>query len=955
MSETMEEGPARIPLDSRRPHRLDSRTDALRVVAGHVEVFAMETAPGGAAGARHHLFRVETGGVLLGFPGPDAEEAGGVAILAVGGSDAQAVPEPRGGIDGPALAQWIGHLAGAIVGRYPAWDIREAGTGRDVLAPGERRRGAARGLVWASVARGSARLMGVGPDYAQDGPAVPLTSGMWIEAGEGGCTLAGDRAPPSGSALAAALDAFDACALGCIRGRLAEESDRQAARLAQREERAGAETLALFDSLSRVIARRNAATPTVSAGLEDPLFSACAIVAGAGHARLSRPSSFGEEADDISSVFDIARASRLRVRQTVLSGEWWRWDGGPLLAWLGEERNPVALLPEGRRGYVMVDPAAGGRRRRVTAALAAELSPLAATFYPPLPARPLRMRDLLAFALRHSRGSYGRLVLSVAFIGLLSLVTPLITQAIVTSVIPRTELDQLAYCALALVVTTVAATGVQLLEMTALLRIEGLIDWKLQAAVIDRMLRLPASVFRAFTVGDFVDRALGIEAIRRIFTGQTLRSLMSGVFAWFSIALMVYYDGKLALVALALILFRAAVTIATCTLRLYYEARHITLDGKVSGLVLQLLAGVGKLRVANATMRGLAVWGEQFATAKRQFITSRRIANALTVFDGSFGVIATLAIFSAALYLQSSLTRDLGAFLGFFAAFGQAMGSIGSWATAVSDSLAVIPRLTRMKPLLTGAVEISEDRKPPGPLSGAIELSRLTFRYAEAGPPILDNLTLRIEPGEYVALVGPSGSGKSSLLRLLLGFEKAESGAIFYDGKAIDTLDIGALRRQFGVVLQNGKLSNGSIYDNICGGAQLSLEQAWEAARLASLDEDIQAMPMGMHTVISEGVSTISGGQRQRIMIARAISRRPRIILLDEATSSLDNRSQAVVSAALGNLAVTRIVIAHRLSTVREADRIVVLVDGKIVQSGPFDVLSGQPGVFADLAQRQLL
>jgi ABC-type bacteriocin/lantibiotic exporter with double-glycine peptidase domain len=283
------------------------------------------------------------------------------------------------------------------------------------------------------------------------------------------------------------------------------------------------------------------------------------------------------------------------------------------------------------------------------------------------------------------------------------------------------------------------------------------------------------------------------------------------------------------------------------------------------------------------------------------------------------------------------------------------MGSIGSWASAVSESLIAIPRITRLRPLISGPAELSEERKSPGALSGAVELSRVTFRYVENGPPVLENVSLDIAQGEYVAIVGPSGSGKSSLFRLLLGFEKPESGTVFLDGKAIDTLDIGAVRRQLGVVLQNGKLASGSLYDNICGGVQLPLAQAWEAARLAGLEDDIKAMPMGMNTVVSEGVNTLSGGQRQRIMIARAVARRPRILLFDEATSALDNQSQTIVSTSLGNLNVTRIVIAHRLSTVRRADRIIVLVDGKVVQTGTFTELSNTPGMFASFAQRQLL
>jgi NHLM bacteriocin system ABC transporter ATP-binding protein len=430
---------------------------------------------------------------------------------------------------------------------------------------------------------------------------------------------------------------------------------------------------------------------------------------------------------------------------------------------------------------------------------------------------------------------------------------------------------------------------------------------------------------------------------------------MAGMTCWFSIFLMLVYDPKLALIAIALALVRALLIMGTSGVRLYHESRHFNLQGKVDGLVLQLLAGIGKLRVADATVRALAVWSKQFAAQKRHFISSQRTANVLNLVETSFPTFATIVIFASASATGSTLILNLGAFLAFFAAFGQTMAAIGAWASGVSESLVAIPLVTRMRPVIASAAEISDDRKPPGELAGAIELSRVTFRYLSGGPPVLDNVSLRIGPGEYVAIVGPSGSGKSSLFRLLLGFEKPESGAVFFDGKSLDTLDTSAVRRQLGVVLQNGQLATGSLYENICGGVQLPLEQAWEAARLAGLDADIKAMPMGMHTVIAEGVNTLSGGQRQRVMIARAIARRPRILLLDEATSSLDNQTQAIVSASLGALNVTRIFIAHRLSTVREADRIIVLVEGRVVQSGTYAELSSAGGVFADFTRRQLL
>jgi ATP-binding cassette subfamily C protein len=239
-------------------------------------------------------------------------------------------------------------------------------------------------------------------------------------------------------------------------------------------------------------------------------------------------------------------------------------------------------------------------------------------------------------------------------------------------------------------------------------------------------------------------------------------------------------------------------------------------------------------------------------------------------------------------------------------------------------------------------------------LTGRIELNQLRFRYKSDAPLVLQDVSLQIKAGEFIAIAGPSGSGKSTLFRLLLGLQRPEAGAIFYDGLDMAGLDVQAIRRQCGVVLQNGKLLPGDIFENIVGASLLTLEDAWEAARLAGLEDDIRAMPMGMHTLIGEGTGTLSGGQRQRLMIARAIVAKPRILLLDEATSACDNRTQAIVSKSLESLKATRIVIAHRLSTIQNADHIHVLVKGRLVQSGAFDELSSQPGPFRELARRQV-
>ena len=944
--------PTRVTLDGRQPKLLDHHGRVLRVVAGHADLFAVSIADEGTESGRHHLFRVGTGEII-----PDLPEAVSadtrIRVIAVGGPAAEALALSRHEIvNFDDMAVWIGRLAKVITGPNPSWAIREAGIeDAEELACGGQRRGPARNIVWVSVQAGLARLMGREPAYRADSPPVPLTAGMWIEAGEPGCTFVGTVIP--GDRLWRAIDQFHVCAIACIRDRLAVDAERESQRLVRRNEITNALTFALFKRLSAIIVRRFE-PGRATAYSEDPLLVACAAVGDAIGAAVVRPSGRTPTQRGFSEVVEIARASRLRVRRTLLRGDWWEQDVGPLVAWHGEELNPVALVQTSRHRYVMVDPGSG-TRRLVDRTIAMQLEPEAVTFYPALPSRALGFRDLLTFSLWQASGDASRIFVAVLLMGLLSLVFPLITQALVNSVIPRTELDQLAFCAIALAVAAVAMAGVQTMQGVAAIRLEALIDWKLQAAVIDRVLRLPASIFRDYTVGDFVDRAMGIDAARRIFTGRALRSLLAGVFSVFSILLMFYYDFSLALIAVVLTIFRALLIIGTSALRLYHENRHFNLQGKIGGLVLQLLTGIGKLRVAAATVRALDMWSKQFATQKRHFIASQRAANVLATIESSFPTLAALLIFYAASRSGDVLATDLGAFLAFFAAFGQSMASIGAWATGMSDSLIAIPHLARIRPLISREAEVSDDRKAPGELSGAVELSRVTFRYVSGAPPVLDNVTLRITPGEYVAIVGPSGSGKSSLFRLLLGFEKPESGAVFFDGKALDTLDISAVRRQLGAVLQNGRLATGSIYENICGGFQLPLEQAWEAAQLAGLEPDIKAMPMGMHTVIAEGVNTLSGGQRQRLMIARAIARRPRILLLDEATSSLDNQSQSIVSASLGDLNVTRIVIAHRLSTVGEADRIIVLVEGKVVQAGTFAELSGAPGTFADFARRQLL
>lgn len=344
----------------------------------------------------------------------------------------------------------------------------------------------------------------------------------------------------------------------------------------------------------------------------------------------------------------------------------------------------------------------------------------------------------------------------------------------------------------------------------------------------------------------------------------------------------------------------------------------------------------GKLMAA--ALSGLQIiafarWASAFGGQRALAFQARHTTNTLAVFNAVYPTATTLAIFALAAWSAGrGAAMSTGDFLAFSAAFGQFPWTSLAICATLLAAFPVIPLYERARPILQTLPEVTPLQTDPGELRGAIEISHVSFRYREDEPPVLQDLSLRARPGEFVALVGPSGCGKSTLLRLLLGFERPLAGAIYYDGQDLWGLDVERVRRQIGVVLQHDQLIAGNILSNIIGSLPLSLEDAWEAARLVGLDADINEMPMGMHTLVGEGTSTLSGGQRQRLLIACAIVNKPRILLFDEATSALDNRAQAQVSASLEQLQATRIVIAHRLSTIVNADQIFVLDGGRVAQ-----------------------
>ena len=654
-------------------------------------------------------------------------------------------------------------------------------------------------------------------------------------------------------------------------------------------------------------------------------------------------------------VAAIARASAVRVRQVLLEDRWWRSDNGPLLGRTsGKSSRWVALLQAPSGGYAVCD-LAGGMHRPVTAAIAATLAPVAYTFYRSLPTDALSLREVLRFGVRGCRRDLWVVVGLGLAGGLLGLFTPIATGALFNSIIPGAERDQLVQITLVLLACGCATGMFELVRRLALVRVDGRMGAALQAAVWDRLLSLPLRFFRPYSAGDLAVRAMGIDAMRKTLSGATVTAALGGLFSLANFGLLFHYGGALAWWATALLFSAAGVTLLVGYGQLRLQRRIVPLRTRTSGLVLQLLTGISKLRVAAAEGHAFAQWARLFSQQRRLQFRSRAVGNWLSVFNAVFPTLSLLVIMAAATAGGNAVPEiRTGDYLAFSSAFGACLAATMSTSTAVIEALGVVPVYESAKPILDAAPEVHHAKGDPGALTGSIEVRHLTFHYQADLPPALQDVSFTARPGEFIAFVGPSGSGKSTLLRVLLGFERPDSGSVYFDGQDFSRLDVQAVRSQIGVVLQSGRILAGDFFTNIVGSTAHTLDDAWDAARMAGLAEDIEAMPMGMHTVVSEGANTLSGGQRQRLLIARAIVSKPRMVFFDEATSALDNRTQAIVSESLERLNATRIVIAHRLSTIVNATRLYVIDRGRMVQAGRYEELVAREGPFAELARRQM-
>jgi len=951
---------------SNRPFSIHLPGRVWLVHSGNLDLFLVDVADGEPAGARYPLLRVGAGCAVFGMCIP----AVGPIVVAVPtpGTELSLLSKDhlRTSVAGSAaglalLDDWILRLAGSAAATAPPrhyaqlepGQIHDATEDSQPVLP-------ASGVLWIKHLRGSSHFAsrseidpmnnsGYFPvckyGWVQprpDSQIMPLTSEDW------------DKSDPQWHGL----QDFHNIVLQCfaLNRRHLEEAERS-----RRLSQVAADHRILGSAL------RSLVTPlkddaieisTDSAGISSVTLLACEAVGKALGVKVLAPIELRSGARLVDPVARIAATSGLRHRRVVLKGQWWVNLSGPLLAFRESDRRPMAVLLSSQTGLVnrLYDPVED-RSMPLTSEVALTLDGFAFTFYRPLPNSRLSVWDLLTFAFYGTRREIVSVVGMGACAGLLALVVPIATGVIFDSIIPNAQRGQLMQISGILVVLAVAGAMFTLTRNFAMLRLEGKVGASLQAAVWDRVLRLPVSFHRRYTAGDLADRSLGIDYILRVLTGSVISSVLSGVFSIFSFLLLFYYSWRLALVASALVFVACAASIASMYFQIGYQREVVRARGHISGMVLGFIDNIARLRVAGAEARAFAAWAREFSTQKKQSVRARTISAGLAVFSSAFPVISLAIIFACATQLlDEPLLQALttGTFLAFLAAFVQFQGATLQLSSAIESVLSIVPVHERVVPILDTIPEGSDRNRHPGELNGAIEVSHLNFRYQTDAPLVLRDVSFAVRAGEFIAIVGPSGSGKSSLFRLLLGFEKPEAGAIYYDAQDLSGLDVMAVRQQMGVVIQNARVASGSIFDNIIGSAPLTIDDAWEAARGAGLAEDIAQMPMGMHTIVSEGGGNLSGGQRQRLLIARAIVSRPRIFLFDEATSALDNRTQAVVSRTLDSLQSTRIVIAHRLSTIINAHRILVMERGVVAQSGSYRELADHPGLFRTLVKRQL-
>ena len=648
----------------------------------------------------------------------------------------------------------------------------------------------------------------------------------------------------------------------------------------------------------------------------------------------------------------LLRPHGIMRRNVELQSGWHKDAIGAMLARRKDDGSVAALIPRGLTGYAYYD-AKAARWIRITGRNEDLFDDEAICFYKPFPLTKLTVPMLMRYIAEcMDRADIVLVMLATLMVSLVGLLTPRLTALLFGPVVESGSLRVLL--ALAVFMVSVSVSQLLFRSVNTLLssRVTAKLNLSVQAATMMRILSLPADFFKQWSSGELASRSQQLQSLCQMLVSSVLNTGLTSLFSLLYVTQIFAFAPALVVPALTIILVTLVFTIGTTLYQTHIARRQMELSAQESGMSYALITGIQKIKLSGAEKRAYARWSDLYAKQVAMQYNPPLFLRLNSVISTAISLTGTLVMYAMA--LRSGI--GVADYYAFSSAYGMVSGAFMSLAGIAMTLAQFRPVMAMAKPIMDAEPEVSEGKQVIERISGAIEVSNVSFRYREDMPLILDDLSLKIKPGQYVAIVGSTGCGKSTLMRILLGFEKPQKGAVYYNGKDLNTIDLKSLRRRIGVVMQNGKLFQGDIFSNITISApQLTVDQAWEAAEMAGIAEDIRRMPMGMHTIISEGSGGISGGQRQRLMIARAIAPRPKILMFDEATSALDNITQKTVSDSLEKLKCTRIVIAHRLSTIRACDRIIYLEKGKIVEDGTYDELIALGGKFAGLVERQRL
>ena len=646
----------------------------------------------------------------------------------------------------------------------------------------------------------------------------------------------------------------------------------------------------------------------------------------------------------------LLRPHGIMRRRVMLSKGWYKDAIGAMLGIRKSDGMVVALIPAGFSGYRYRDMETG-KQVKINGKNQELFEEEAIAFYKPLPLKALGISDLMRYILGTlSPADFvmtGASALAVALIGMLS---PKLNNLLFSRVIEDGSTQVLLAITVFMICVTLSSLLINGVKSLIIARINTKMGISVQAAIMSRLMSLPAGFFKNYSSGELSARAQCINSLCQMLASAVLTTGLTSVFSLVYISQIFVYAPALVIPSLFIMLATVAFTVISALVQMKVSKKKMELSSKESGMSYALISGVQKIKLSGAEMRAFARWGNLYAEEARLTYNPPMFQKINNVISSAISLAGTIMMY----WIAVSSGVSVADYYAFNTAYGMVSEAFLSLAGIALTVAQIKPIMDMVEPILKAVPEISEGKQMITRLSGSIELNNVSFRYNENMPLVIDDLSLKIRPGQYVAIVGATGCGKSTLLRLMLGFESPQKGAVYVDGKDIAAVDLKSFRRNIGVVMQNGKLFTGDIFSNIIISAPwLTMDDAWHAAELSGIAEDIRRMPMGMHTMISEGSGGISGGQRQRLMIARAIAPKPKVLMFDEATSALDNLTQKTVSESLDSLKCTRIVIAHRLSTIKQCDRILVLDKGKIIEDGTYEKLIQRGGFFAELVARQ--